>query len=67
MIMQEPAIAVKGDRIEHELVPGFIMTIEDVEACEQTGGRDEPHLQFQITDPDGNTDWLCAWDVRRVG
>ena len=65
--MQGPCIAVKGDRIEHEYLPGFRMTVEDVEPCETDGTRNEPHLMFQITDPDGNTDWLCAWDVRRVG
>jgi hypothetical protein len=55
-----------GDRIEHKLMPGFVMTVRDIEPCQASPGRDEPHSQFQITDPDGNTDWLCAYDVRRA-
>ena len=65
--MQTPTAAVKGDKIEHELVPGFTMTVEDTQPCETDGTRNEPHQQYQITDPDGNTDWLCAYDVRKVG
>ena len=65
--MQTPATATIGDRIEHELMPGFTMTVEDAKPCETDSNRSEPHLQYQITDPVGNTDWLCAYDVRKVG
>lgn len=65
--MQTPTTAAKGDRIEHELVPGFPMTVEDAKPCETDGPRCEPHQQYQVTDPDGSTDWLCAYDVRKVG
>ena len=64
--MQTPTIAVKGDEIVHELMPGFVMAVEDVEACETDGTRNEPHLMYQVTDPEGNTDWLCSWDVKKV-
>ena len=65
--MQTPAVAVKGDRIEHEFVPGFLMLVEDVKPCETDSTRNEPHLQYQVTDPDGNKDWLCGYDVRKAG
>ena len=53
-----------GQQIEHKLMPGFTMGVEAREPCEIGPGREEPHLQYQITDPDGRTDWLCAYDVR---
>ena len=58
--------ALIGDPIEHKLMPGFPMLVEEVEPCETGPGRDEPHSQYQITDPEGNTDWLCAYDVVRA-
>ena len=65
--MQTPAEAAVGDRIEHELVPGFTMTVEAVKPCVTDAVRPEAHLQYQVTDPEGNTDWLCAYSVRKVG
>lgn len=65
--MQTPAEAIIGDRIEHELVPGFTMLVEESEPCETDCARPELHRQYQVTDPEGNTDWLCAYDVRKVG
>jgi hypothetical protein len=65
--MQTPAEAKTGDRIEHELMPGFVMTVENAQPCETDGTRNEPHQRYQITDPDGNTDWLCAYDVQKAG
>lgn len=57
-----------GDKIEHRLMSGFTMTVEDAEPCEDsTPGRSEPHLMYQVTDPEGNTDWLCAHDVQKPG
>ena len=56
--------ATIGDRIEHKLMPGFTMTMLEAKSCETGPGRDAPHPQYKITDPDGNTDWLCAYDVR---
>lgn len=55
-----------GDTIEHELMPGFPMTIQEVADCEVDANRDEPHAQYKITDPEGAEDWLCAQEVRRV-
>lgn len=56
-----------GDVIEHRLVPGYRMPVEDTRDCETDANRSEPHLAYQVTDPDGNTDWLCAYDVQRLG
>lgn len=64
--MQTPAVAAVGDKIEHEFVPGFVMTVEATKPCE-LGAAQVEHQQYQITDPDEITDWLCAYDVRKVG
>jgi hypothetical protein len=56
-----------GDKIEHTLMPGFVMTVEEVEPGETDYARPEPHQHLQVTDPEGNTDWLCAYDVKRAG
>jgi len=61
---QAPAKGIKqGDRIEHDLMPGFAMAVQDVRPCETDGARPESHKSYKITDPDGNEDWLCAYDV----
>ena len=56
-----------GDKIEHDLMPGFVMEIQAVEPCETDGNRSEEHAKFRITDPGGDQDWLCAYDVHRAG
>jgi hypothetical protein len=61
-----PTNVKPGARIEHTLMPGFTMTVLDAKPCETDGTRPEPHQQYQVTDPDGNRDWLCAYDVREV-
>ena len=61
--MTEPHRARKGDRIAHDLLPGFAMTVEDVGHCTPDGARPVPHQMYKITDPGGNEDWLCAYDV----
>lgn len=55
-----------GQRIEHKLMPGFVMEVNGIKVCETGPGREEPHMQYKITGPDGNTDWLCAYDVRKA-
>ena len=55
-----------GDKIEHDLMPGFPMTIQGVGTCETSVTGHEPHAKYKITDPDGNEDWLCAYDVHPV-
>ena len=62
--MDHPHQAAVGDRIEHELMPGFGMTVEAARPCETDVTRPVPHQQYKITDPDGNEDWLCAYDVQ---
>lgn len=64
--MNTPAVAAVGDHIEHELMPGFTMTVLDTVDCETDANRSEPHQMFKIKDPVGNEDWLCAFDVRKV-
>lgn len=58
--------AKPGDKIEHDLMPGFVMVVEDVATCERDGTRPEDHAKYKVTDPDGNEDWLCAYDVHRA-
>ena len=60
------AVASPGDFIEHFALPGFRMRVRQVEPCERTGQRSDPHLSYLVTDPEGNDDWLCGWDVRAV-
>lgn len=55
-----------NDSIEHKLMPGFAMAIEGIRSCVTDSYRPEPHMKYKITDPDGNTDWLCAYDVRKA-
>jgi len=55
-----------GEKIEHKLMPGFTMEVNGIKGCETGPGRETPHMQYKITDPDGNADWLCAYDVRRA-
>jgi hypothetical protein len=56
-----------GDKIEHRLMPGFTMTVLAWLECETDGSRPEPHGKYCITDPEGNEDWLCGYDVQRPG
>lgn len=56
-----------GDRIEHSQAPGFMMPVLDIRDCEVDSARPVPHLAYSIVDPDGQEDWLCGYDVRRVG
>ena len=48
-------------------MPGFTMPVQETRQCMTDSNRPEPHLAYRITDPDGNTDWLCAMDVQRPG
>lgn len=52
-----------GDKIEHDLMPGFVMEVKGVGACETDGTRPKPHVKYLIKDPEGDDDWLCAYDV----
>lgn len=64
--MDTPAVAAVGDKIEHELMPGFVMTVEDTVDCETDSNRSEPHRMYKIKDPVGNEDWLRAYDCVKV-
>lgn len=64
---QAPATGIAvGDRLEHDLMPGFVMKAEAVKPCETDGARPDAHDQYQVTDPEGSTDWLCAYDVSKI-
>jgi hypothetical protein len=52
-----------GHRIEHDLMPGFVMEIRGVRSCQADSARPEEHAAFKVTDPRGKEDWLCAYDV----
>jgi hypothetical protein len=54
-----------GDKIEHILVPGYVMTVLDTRDCETDANTPEPHLAYKVTDPSGNEDWLCAYDAQK--
>lgn len=56
-----------GTMIEHRLVPAFAIRVEAVRECEISPSRPGPHLAYRVTDPAGNTDWLCAYDVQLPG
>jgi len=56
-----------GDIIEHRLMPGFTMPVQETRDCETDGSRPEPHLAYRVTDPEGNEDWLCHMDVQQPG
>ena len=64
--MSGPLVAAVGDIIEHELMPGFRMQVQAVADCDTDWNRSEPHLKYTITDPAGNQDDLCAYDVRKA-
>ncbi len=58
-----------GDKIRHRDVPPGIfplMPVQDTRPCETDGARPEKHLAYKITDPEGNEDWLCGYDVIQV-
>jgi hypothetical protein len=50
-----------GDRIEHNLLPGFQMKVLDIEPCEPPD-----HDSYKIVDPEGSEDWLCGHEVRKA-
>jgi len=63
----EPTVAKDNDRIEMVLAPGYSMTVLRVASCEPgPANRSGPHSKYRIIDPEGNADWLCAWDVVKV-
>jgi hypothetical protein len=60
------ALVKPGAIIEHNLMPGFRMTVQAIRPCETDANRPVAHQAYQVTDPDGNEDWLCAADVHEV-
>lgn len=64
----EPAVAAVGEKIEHDLMPGFVMEVRGTAPCEEDFARPTPHSKYLVTDPEGNDDELCAYDVhKRMG
>ena len=63
---EKPGRLQCGDKINHKLIPLGVfppMTILDVKDCETDAARPEPHSQYQVIDPEGSEDWVCAYDV----
>jgi hypothetical protein len=44
-------------------IPVFRMSVLAQKPCDQGGPEDDEHLQFQVVDPEGVTDWVCSKDV----
>jgi hypothetical protein len=63
----EPITAAVGDLIAHDLMPEFVMAVEETRDCETDWNRSQPHLAYRITDPVGQADWVCSYDVHKVG
>ena len=55
-----------GDEIEHDLMPGFVMKVLSLGPCETDSARAEAHDMYEVIDPEGYYDWLCAYDVHPV-
>jgi hypothetical protein len=60
------ALVKVGATIEHNLVPGFRMTVIATRPCETDANRSVAHEAYEIVDMEGNRDWLCAADVHEV-
>jgi hypothetical protein len=60
------ALVKVGATIEHNLMPGFPMTVLATKPCETDANRPVRHEAYKIIDPEGNEDWLCAADVHEV-
>jgi hypothetical protein len=60
--------AAPGDRIEHKMLPGFAVTVQEVRPCEGgiTTDQDGPHSEYLVINPEGDPEWLCGRDVRKV-
>jgi hypothetical protein len=54
-----------GDKIEHNLMPGFEMKVLDIEPCDPDCSGDS-HSCYKVIDPEGKEDWLCEHDVKLV-
>ena len=53
-------------QIEHLLMPGFTMDVLGEEPCEVDASRPTPHQRYRVIDPEGNEDWVCAYDARTL-
>lgn len=61
--MPTACIAVPGDWIAYDRKPAIRMMVQAVKTCDLTPAGTEPHHAYQVTDPSGETDWVCALDV----
>ncbi len=65
---EQPATGINaGDRVEHRLLPGYLMRVKDIAPCEMDSARPQAHSKYNVRDPAGNRYWVCACDVRKVG
>lgn len=59
--MTESLRGVPGDMIQFKGLP-FKMKIRGVRTCEAEHKK-KSHVAYKITDPEGQTDWVCERDV----
>ena len=56
-----------GKTVEHRLMPGFRMVVQDGKPCETDAAHPVPHPAYLVTDPEGEDDWVCHYDVQKPG
>ena len=56
-----------GTTVEHRLMPGFRMPVQDRAPCETDAMHPAEHPSYLVTDPEGGTDFVCHYDVQLPG
>lgn len=64
-MMTRPLVAEVGDFIHHDLIVGFATKVLEIRPCIPDWARPLDHDQYQVVDPDGQLDWVCAYDVSK--
>ena len=62
----EPHRAEIGQLVAHDLVPGWVMEVQNARECARGDSRQQSHQAYWIIDPTGSCNWLCAYDVHPV-
>ena len=57
-----------GDTVEHRLVPGYRMPVQDRKPCEPLPGlHPAEHPQYLVRGPEGDEEWACHYDMQKPG
>ena len=56
-----------GDTVEHRLVPGYRMPVQDRKPCETDAIHPAEHPSYLVRDPQGEETWVCHYDVQTPG